>query len=403
MGMPGKKSSSSFSFGLVIMLFVSARVMTLMNWPAENLALYGDYRYYFDLGALSDAGFIPFIHYWSEYPPLFPFLNLAFYQLSGGVFNNYVLLTSLALLLFEVGSLIFLYRLATDMHGETQATYISWVYVALHVPVFIWLSTFEAMTLFFLLWALFALGRGRLWLSGLLIGLGAMTKLLPIVLLATVWRVRGWRAALLSGLAALLVMGVILGPLLALSPSYTLASLKAQPGKSSWQTVWALIDGNVDNTGNFGPIADHFDPAKATALLHNPPRLPGWLTLIPFALLGLFVFTRPRVRDRDDGVIFTALAFAIFFLWARGWSPQWQVFLIALLLLALPLRRAVLFILVLGFVNLLEWPVILSRGLFQFLPITVLARTFVLGLLAIELYQHLRQPDPSMSSSPGTR
>jgi hypothetical protein len=374
--------------------------MLLMTWPAENLTLYGDYRYYFDLGALSDAGYVPFIHYWSEHAPVFPFLNLALYGLSGGIFKNYVLLTGLALLAFEAGALSLLYWLATDLRGDSQAAQIGWVYLALFIPVFIWLGTYEAITACFVLLALFALQRDRRWLAGLAIGLGTMTKLLPILLLATVWRTRGWKAALVSGLAALLVIAAILGPLLVLSPDYTLASLQAQANKSSWETVWALLDGNVANTGNFGPIADRFDPAKAQETLHNPPRLPAWLTLIPFALLGLFIFTRPHVRDKDDGLIFTALTFTLFFLWSKGWSPQWQIFLIPLLLLALPLRRATTFVLVLGFVNLLEWPVILSRGLTHLLPLTIVARTLMFALLAWELYQQMREPATPEPASP---
>ena len=58
-----------------------------------------------------------------------------------------------------------------------------------------------------------------------------------------------------------------------------------------------------------------------------------------------------------------------------------------LLLLTLPERRAVLFIIALGFINFLEWPVILSRGLNSLLPITIIARTLLLILLAVELYR----------------
>jgi hypothetical protein len=379
-------------FGLILTLFVSARLMMLMTWPAEDLTLYGDYRFYFDLGALSDVGYVPFIHYWTEYPPVFPFLNLPLYWLSGGIFKNYVLLTGLVLLIFEAGTLSLLYRMATDIHSDIQAARIGWVYIALFVPSFIWLRSYEAMTACFVLLALFALRRGRLWLTGLVIGLGAMTKYVPIVLLATVWRTHGWRAVVVSGLVVLLVSVACLGPLLALSPSYTMASVLAQPSKSSWQTIWALIDGNIGNTGNLGPIVDHFDPAKARQMLHSPSRLPVWLTLVPFALLGLFILTRPRVRGKEDGLIFTALTFTILFLWSKGWSPQWQLFLIPLLLLTLPLGRAAMFVIVLGFVNLLEWPVILSRGITELLPLTIVARTLVFVLLAWELYQQMRKP-----------
>ncbi len=79
-------------------------------------------------------------------------------------------------------------------------------------------------------------------------------------------------------------------------------------------------------------------------------------------------------------------------MWSKGWSPQWQLFLIPLLLLSLPLQRATMFVLVLGFVNLLEWPVILSRGLTGLSPLTVVIRTLILILLAWELYQQMRKP-----------
>ena len=384
------------SLWFILSLFIGFRLMMLMAWPAETLTQYGDYQYYYNLAALSEMGLLPFLDYWSEYPPVFPFLSVALYQLSGGVLKNYALSLSVTMLAFETGSLVLLYRMASQIPDNSQATWVSGVYVALFIPVFIWLGTFEAMTAFFVLLTLFALRRGQSSLPGIAIGLGALTKLLPLLLLATIWRTRGWRAALVTGLLALLVCLVVLGPLLILSPDYTLASLHSQGSKSSWQTVWALLDGNTANTGIFGPVADHFDPLKARTQLYNPSRVPGWLTLIPFALLGLFIFTRPVLRHADDPFIFAALTFTILFLWAKGWSPQWQMFLVPLLLLSLPLQRAVLFVLALGFINLLEWPILLSRGLTELLPLTIVARTIVLVLLAWELYQQMtRLPQPT--------
>jgi hypothetical protein len=196
---------------------------------------------------------------------------------------------------------------------------------------------------------------------------------------------------LLYGAAVIGLSLLVLGPFLWLSPTFTLASLQAQVGKSSYQTVWALIDGNR-TTGNFGPLRDHLDPAKAGQPLNNPARLPTWLTLIPFGLVGLFIFSRPQALAdaHADAVTFTTLTFIIFILWSQGWSPQWQTFLVPLLLLALPVRRAVLFIIVLGFINFLEWPVILSRGLTDLLPVTIIIRTLILILLLVELYQFFR-------------
>jgi hypothetical protein len=243
--------------------------------------------------------------------------------------------------------------------------------------------------------ALYSLAKNKSKLLALAVGLGVMVKYLPIILLATIWRAKGFKAACFYGAATLVISLLIFGPFALRSAPFTLASLQAQAGKSSYETVWALIDGNT-TTGNFGPLADHFDPAKAAIPLNNPARIPSWLILIPFGLLGLFIFTRPRLLASAhlDTVIFTTLAFVIFFLWSPGWSPQWQTFLTPLLLLAFPPKRAVLFIIALGFINFLEWPVILSRGMTGLLPITILARTLLFILLALELYRLLAQSTP---------
>ncbi|MGC8878687.1 MAG: glycosyltransferase 87 family protein [Anaerolineae bacterium] len=377
-----------------LLVFISARLMILMIWPAEQLTRYSDYHLFFRLAALSETGHWPFVHYWSEYPPLFPLLlNVPIYWLSGGLFKNYVVLLGIVLLTCEVGCLYLLYSLARAGYGQARALRMVWIYAALYVPVFIWLGTFEALVTLFVLGSVWAWLHKRDGLAGLCIGLGAMTKLWPLGLLLLAWRARGWRSVLISGLGALLVCLVFLVPLSMLSPEFTLASLQAQASKSSWQTVWALLDGNLSNTGNFGPLIERFSPERATSPLHHPTRLPSWLTLLPFSAIALFVLTRPPVQCVARDIPITAgLLLILFFLWSKGWSPQWQLVAIPLLLLALPWERAVLFIIVLGLINALEWPVILSRGLTQLLPITIGLRTLLLAVLAWELYRQLTSP-----------
>ena len=43
---------------------------------------WSDFRYYHELAGLSAQGYFPGIHFWVEYPPLFPWLAVAAYQLS---------------------------------------------------------------------------------------------------------------------------------------------------------------------------------------------------------------------------------------------------------------------------------------------------------------------------------
>ena len=172
--------------------------------------------------------------------------------------------------------------------------------------------------------------------------------------------------------------------------SVKLASLRSQASKSSWQTVWALIDGNY-TTGLFGPVADHLDPAKAGLQLHKPSRIPWFITVPLFALIYLYLFSRPiDTEDKKALLSFTGMTFGLFFLWSRGWSPQWQVMLIPLILLIFPNGHGVLYCLVLGFISFLEWPVILSRGLNRLLMVTVPLRTLLMLLLLLEFYRQSR-------------
>lgn len=389
------------NFSLIFILFLTSRLMMLLAFPSESLIAYGDYLHYFNVADMSRpegctfaigtaARCFPYIDYWYEFPPIFAYLNIGIFYLASWQLKNYVILLGLVLLIAECGNLFLLYRLASILYGPVRATNIAWIYTALFIPIFFWLGNFDALTTFFILLALYALMQSRSILLPLALGLGTMVKFLPIILLATVWRTKGLKPMLGYAAATILISLVIFGPFALINSEQTLASLRAQAGKSSYQTVWAIVDGN-NTTGNFGPLIDHFDPARAGQSVNNPARIPTWLTIIPFGLLGLFIFTRPQtLPNRNlDIVIFTTLTFIIFFLWSQGWSPQWQTFLIPLLLLSFVEKRAVLFIIVLGFINFLEWPVILSRGLNQLLPITILARTFILVLLVVELYQKL--------------
>ncbi|MDX1521635.1 MAG: glycosyltransferase family 87 protein [Anaerolineae bacterium] len=392
--MTSTTESKTSDFSLILILFFTSRLMMLLAFPPENLIVYGDYQTYFNIAAFVSRGYWPYVDFWYEFPPIFPYLNILIYTLAGQQLKNYIVLLAVTLLIVELGNLYLLYRLALALHGPATALQTAWIYAALFIPIFFWLGNFDALTTFFILLGVYALLKNRPVLLALALGLGVMIKIVPAFLIATVWRAKGWRPALIYAGTTLGICLVILGPFFLMNPATTVASLQAQASKSSYETVWALLDGN-DTTGNFGPLSDRLEVAKATEPLHNPPRIPNWLRLIPFGLLGLFVLTRPVRRPPPaDALIFTSLTFVIFFLWSPGWSPQWQTFLIPLLLLALPQRRAVLFIIVLGFVNFLEWPVMLSRGLNELLPVTILTRTVILILLGVDLYGQLhRQAD----------
>ena len=84
-------------------------------------------------------------------------------------------------------------------------------------------------------------------------------------------------------------------------------------------------------------------------------------------------------------------------LWLPGYSPQWVLYLVPLILLALPFRMGVMMAVVLVLVNLLEWPVLLSRGVFDGLWLVVPVRFILTALLAFELWNVVIQKRPRVN------
>lgn len=398
----------------VLILFIGSRLMLLAAFTPEAIVAYGDYEHYFNLARLSRDGFLPFLHYWYEFPPVFPFLSLGLYWLTAATtdaIHSYLYSLAVVMLAFDAGSLVLLYRIGDRLWDRRTALLTALIYVALPVAMVYTWRTFDSMTTFWMLlalhWLLRAMDngpRGRRWnlQSAVALGVAVMTKYLPVLLLPAAWAVLPIRAAIRYTLVLILVVLLIFGPLLVISPEFGFASLKAQAAKSSWQTVWALIDGNY-GTGNVGPDVEHFDPSLATKLQGNPERVPGWLTLIPFAAIGFYWFHRTRKSVSSDhpvarpiaapelrAVGLFTLTFALFLLWSKGWSPQWQMMLFPLVLLAFPGRNGTLFCILLGLISFLEWPILLSRGMTEWLWVTVAIRTALLLGLAVGTAQLLR-------------
>ncbi|TET53393.1 MAG: DUF2029 domain-containing protein [Anaerolineales bacterium] len=377
----------------VVVAFLAMRLMMLSTLPADNLTLYGDYAYYYELASYSDQGQLPFIDYWSEYPPLFPFLSVGLYQLSsaaGGGYHLYVQLMGLLMAALSTGGLVLLLRLARRLHGAERAERLGWFYTALFVPLMYTWWSFDALPVFCLLLTLELLLSGRERWSAVSMGVGVLAKLIPALVFLAVLRTRPWRRWLSYGLIAAVVVGAVAVPLLAAGGEMAAASFLFPFRRSAWQTVWALLEGNV-GTGLLGSPADHLDLTNASGAATSATAL-GWVSLLVLAGLYAIALHRARLEDRPDRLVaFVTLALVLFFLFSKGWSQQWQCYLYPLVLLVLPLHRSLLFIIGLSLVNLVEWPVLLSRGMNQWMYLTVPLRTALLALLAAVLWRRVEE------------
>jgi hypothetical protein len=292
-------------------------------------------------------------------------------------------------------------RIAKNIHGEQTSLALLWMYGLLAAPLVLTWWTFEPLVTFAVLLALDQLINQKETRSAVATAFGALTKLWPLALVAAVARFRTIQTTIRYGVIAGMITLIGIGALIGIGGKFGTASLVAQFNKASYGTVWALLDKNY-KTGNFGPVQDRFDPAKAYELQGNPATIPSWLRLIVFGGIGLFVYATVRRFDARGVVAFTAITITLFFLWAQGWSPQWMTTLIILILLNFPTRTGVLMALALSFASFVEFPVlfmrtaetdgVLSGGQIPIFTALVLFRTLLLIGFAVGLYGVLRRP-----------
>jgi len=372
--------------GLRLPLFslIFLRFLTLAVLPLDALISYGDYRHFFNLARLSaEGGGLPFIGFWVEFPPIFPYLSLGIERLTSGRFHSYAYLLAILMLIFDVGNLWIFSKLTSRAAEPKRAERMTWIYmVFLAIPAFGW-WTFEPMAVFLMLAGLWlVLERKATW-AGIAVGLGFLTKIFPAISLVVAWRFRSRRSALITTAIAVLISLSVLGVLFAANPTMTSASLRSQLSKGSWETAWALIDGN-SGTGTMGPLEDRLDAANALQPIGNPAKVPHWIPTLAAGVISLWIFLKARSVDDTRAISFLATFWCILLLWSRGWSPQWVAYLIPMLLLCLRLPRAVIYAASLVMVSLLEWPILLSRGRFDLLWLPVVIRTLLILLLGIE-------------------
>jgi hypothetical protein len=394
-------------FRLLLILFVSFRLMLVLVYQPliiqgneRGMSAGGDFQTYFQLGSFSEDGLLPFRDWWSEFPPIPSVINVVLNQLTNQSYSGFAMLYGLLMLAIDIGNLILVRRIGTRLHGANTGMALAWVYALLLAPLVISWWAFEGMAAFALLLALNWLLEKRDIPSAVAAGIGALIKFTPALLIGAALRFRPPRLAVRYLLIVSAIFGGVYLLLFAQNAAMTVPSLTAQFSKASYQTVWALLDGNY-RTGNFGAAADRLDPANANVLQGNPPVIPGWLRLLAAAAIGVFVYARTRRFDERGIAAFVAITLLIFFLQAQGWSPQWLAQIIPLLLLCFPTRDGIIGLILLSFVTFAEYPFLFIRtgdtngvitgSLVPLFVILILVRTGILVVYALILYRKLRQ------------
>ncbi len=418
-------------FLVLLVLFASFRLFAILLFrPGGFIADNSDYEFYYAWGLTIPMGYTTFVDLWTAYPPLFPALMLPVFELSSRIPPwveprlFFHVLFGLELLLFEIGNLVLIYRLAGKLAGDgigpadagsahspgelgSQALRAALLYALLFAPVYTLLGWFEAMPLFFLLLGLDLLlsrRRGRWIGSAVAAALGFLVKLTPIILVPVAVRWFGcrlsWDAArhewfkphsprnllkplAYAGIFAAVVVGVGL-PLAHFNPRLALSSFTVNGLRPPWQSLWALLDGFY----GFGLVPVDMRNLEGLAAGGQwTSHLPWGLITLAFVLLYLWLYTRRYDWERvRTPIAFTAVSVIWLFLYSKGWSPQFVVWILAFLVLLRPDMHGVLLAVALTALNFLESSVylILLPDERWIMVGTVLARTALLLLIAVD-------------------
>jgi hypothetical protein len=364
-------------------LYFFGRLITYLGLASGGLFTYGDLPRYYEIANLSG---VPFFSYWVEYPPLFPFLNYFVYSVTRG--NNPVYDFCFYLIFALSGSFcIYLFHLiAQELWGAKLSDFRTLLYFALLLPLPYTWWYFELIPVAFLLAALYLTNRNNSKFSGAILALGILAKLFPALLFPAIWKYKTRQFAAKTIIIALVITLLVIGGLYILSPQMTSTSLLSQPARSSWQTVWAWMEGNF-TTGAFAYPENHYNPEYPKTTLGYPAIISPWLRFVAFGALGFYLFHKVKIKNAISFISFTGITWAIFLIWSSGWSPQWILYLIPLILLTLPVEKALFWNLILILLTLMEWPILLGHRLFVFMGPIALIRTVILGLLVYFWYQ----------------
>jgi hypothetical protein len=383
------KSQRNLFFLLPLLYFFGRMILGLSLLP-NNLEGAGDLDTYFAWA--QNNGWIYF-DAWSEYPPLFPWINKLIYLLSGG---NYYFFLFLSVLVFSLAGALVIYvhgLIAERLHGQKEGFIRNLIFFGLLSPLPYTWWYFDLIPVLLMLLGIWYMLENKTVKSGVAIGLGILTKWFPVFALVAAWRCLPRKKALQVTLIALGLTALVFGGLSIVSPEMTTASLKAQFGRNSYQTLWALVDQNYTSGAVF-LVEEQTNPALATYRRGNPAVIPTWATLLVFGALGLYSISKVKAEKESNLIAVLGITWALFLLWCPGWSPQWILYLLPLITLSLNWNKALFTASFFILLTIIEWPTLLIHGYFHTLWLIVPLRIGFFAYLIVSWVKALRNPQP---------
>jgi hypothetical protein len=378
--------------GLFISLIIFKGALALLRLAVYfrfQPAQWYNFVSYWDFASAAGQGQWPYVHYWVEYPPVFPWISAGFYALSswsGSAAQGMFYALNALFLVFADGAILYLvFRLGQHLYGTRLGTLAAIVQTVLFVPIYIYTGWFDTWpTALVLLSVLLAVER-RPRLAGVVVAVGALTKIFPLLVAPIAWSYFRSVQRKVFALWITVTALIIALPLLIAGPTMTLASARGFLQRLSWETIWALLEGYTGSGGMPTP-AQRFNPQQLSWVQHVT-LIPGWLLLAALIATIVIVLLRaPRPATARSVVILTGLLINLMLLFSKGYSPQYLTWVIPwLAMLGIEYRRFWMLGVGLAVTNLLEYPVYFHFFASEqwLYTIVVVTRTILMIMVAV--------------------
>jgi glycosyl transferase family 87 len=328
--------------GLALLAAIYARY--LQSQPSS------DWLFYYHIVSLAERGLYPFVNYWSEYPPLFPMLLVGTQRIAGhdlwsdqATFSQVYIAFMSAIYL---ANLVLVWDLVRIAHSLRAA----WLALILYAacPLIAWFTVgwFDGVAVLLLLLGMRALVARQAQRAGFLIGLGILTKVFPGVLLLAAPGILGWRRTLRMTAMAGGVLAAVLLALVIVRADLLWATALSIMTRPAWETLPALLGGNY-LYGLLPPAADRFsvesarsDPTVTSGLAFTIQALTAVLAVVA----AWYQSRRCTVRPADAYAL-VAFGITMLLLGSKGFSPQYLLWILPLILLVWPNRVGAFYIL----------------------------------------------------------
>jgi len=352
-------------------------------------------------------GYLPYIDFHVGYPPIGFLTYMPFALLS-----NFDLITFAAFMrsidaFFLIMSVWLIYIIVYKIRGRRDAFLSAFIVMISISTVSYSTHANEPIALFFALLGIYFLLEKKAVSTGLAIGLGAMTKLLPgLLIFPAIKRLKLTReGVVLIGVTCTAVLFLNL-PFMISNPFMWWGTYSYNGARGPWETIWALIEKWYSHGGAeaLHPYSEVFIPYSQLATIYQPspydhafyawnyPWLPALLTILGFGSL-LLSYVLINENDVVEGF---ALALFLFIFFSKGYSPQFTIFMLPFVAMAFVGIKKIALCLMLEVATILQ-SVVWLPGLFSssLLAFAVILRTVTIALIISLLIMHSvkrRQP-----------